>query len=627
MGGAVLDFPATVWGWVVSARILAVVCLVAVGPACGPGDPPDVPGTNEPPDTGGPPITDTAPSSDTGETSAPLGLTLFAPTPGQPDRLNEVWVRGASAGASIQVLSSATLGTASVPECPNLQLGLGAPAGIGLVTADEEGEAVASYDVPSLATGKTEHFQAYDIASCAITDVVSHSWTVPSLLGSWDIGIADAVYLGEAPNHLLGVRVEAAGDADGSGWPDLILTAPWEDSVGDKNGAVYISYDPLPFGMLDVADADAEIVGHVESLWLGAAATFAGDVNGDDFDDILIGAWNDDSNGNLAGAAYLFYGPVYGALDTSAADAKLVGESAEGRAGYSVAAAGDLDADGYDDIVVGALLEDGHEPVSGTAYVVYGPIYGEIDLASADAVLRGVATDDRFGASVAGVGDIDGDGYDDIAIGAHGVDVVAEDAGAVYVFRGPVSGAIDPEMADIVLYGAAAGDEFGASVASTPDLGGDGLPDLLIGAWNESTAAPSAGAGYVMHGPFASETSATEAAFRVTGELAGDQVNKLQTCDVNGDGTLDLVAGTSFQSAVAPAAGAAYVVYGPLQGDLSLSAAPTRLTGQVESDELAIGFACNVDLDRDGFDDLVIGAEGVNYNGGNAGAVYVVYGR
>ena len=150
----------------------------------------------------------------------------------------------------------------------------------------------------------------------------------------------------------------------------------------------------------------------------------AGDVDGDGLDDILVGANGNDAGGSGAGSAYIILGGSLGTsanINLSEADYKLIGEFDASNAGHSVAGAGDLDGDGLDDVLVGAPTDDDGGTDSGSAYIVLSASLGtdsQIDLSSADYELFGEAAIDYAGFSVAGAGDVNGDGLDDILLGA-----------------------------------------------------------------------------------------------------------------------------------------------------------------------------------------------------------------
>ena len=144
----------------------------------------------------------------------------------------------------------------------------------------------------------------------------------------------------------------------------------------------------------------------------------------------------DEDGTSAAAAVTVLSGFVGGEIDLSAADAKLVGEAADDQAGISVSSAGDVDADGHDDLLVGAYNEGSGGSQAGAAYLVMGPVSGEVDLSAADAKLVGEAADDHAGRGVSSAGDVDADGHDDLLVGAYGEASGGSEAGAAYLVLG-----------------------------------------------------------------------------------------------------------------------------------------------------------------------------------------------
>jgi hypothetical protein len=233
---------------------------------------------------------------------------------------------------------------------------------------------------------------------------------------------------------------------------------------------------------IDLAQADAKLVGEEIDDIAGWSVSGAGDMDGDGHDDLLIGA---EGNGDSQGAAYLVLGPVTGTLDLALAHAKLLGQEGDG-ATESVSGARDVDGDGHEDLLVGAPYNDDVALNAGVAYLVLGPVTGTLDLALADATLLGEEMYDRAGASVSDAGDVDGDGHDDLLIGAPQDTVLAP--GAAYLVLGPATGVRDLSLADAKFYGEVATDKAGISVSGAGDVNGDGqttccsvLPTTRIG--------------------------------------------------------------------------------------------------------------------------------------------------
>jgi hypothetical protein len=446
------------------------------------------------------------------------------------------------------------------------------------------------------------------------------------LLGTIDLSTADARWTGEASDSYGGRVVASAGDVDGDGYDDLLVGANLHDGVGADSGAAYLIYGPVT-GDESLADADAIFDGEAAGDWAGRAVASAGDVDDDGYDDILISAILNDEGGNNAGATYLFYGPVYGRMSLAAADAKLIGEASGDYSGRSVDSAGDANGDGYDDILIGAHLNDAGATSAGATYLVHGPVYGDVDLANADARFIGEAAGDHVGRPMSSAGDVNADGIQDFLIGAHFEASVGYRSGAVYLLYGPMSGDIDLSTAHTKFVGEAEGDMAGSWVAAAGDVDGDGFDDILIGADGESSAGAEAGAAYLLYGPFGPGTFGLGAAadVKLTGEAAGDHAgwSVAGAGDVDNDGYDDILVGAYLQDGGGTDSGAGYLLYGPIDGDLSLGDADVKFVGESAGDSAGCFVSSAGDQDGDGYDDIAIGAFGVS---NDTGAAYVIYG-
>ncbi len=310
--------------------------------------------------------------------------------------------------------------------------------------------------------------------------------------GSVSLTQAEAQLLGEQTHDNAGSSLAWAGDLDGDGQHELLIGAPGYPA-GEDQGAAYLLYGPQS-GARELASDDLLLSGEQAARQLGQAVSGAGDTDGDGFDDLLVGAPGAGESGSLHGAAYLLLGP------DGVGRAELSGEGAGDGAGSAVAAAGDVDADGYGDLLVGAADEESGGSAAGAAYLLLGPLSGSTDLAAAQAKLKGEADDDRAGCSVAGLGDIDGDGWDDIAVGAEQESATYSMAGATYLLLGPVSGSLSLADAHGKLQGEAAGDRAGRAISPSGDLDADGFADFLVGATYEDAGGSSAGAAYLLLG-------------------------------------------------------------------------------------------------------------------------------
>ena len=396
----------------------------------------------------------------------------------------------------------------------------------------------------------------------------------------------------------------------------------------------------------------------------GYSVGSAGDVNGDGFDDMIIGAWGADPHGQSSGSTYVVFGKAGGFVGVfnlstlnGANGFRLDGELGADRSGFSVSSAGDVNGDGFDDILIGASLADTHGSSSGAAYVVFGKAGGfasTSDLASLNGSngfsLSGAAADDFAGYSVAAAGDVNGDGFADVIVGAWGVDHNGN-SGSSYVVFGKAAGfAANINLSALNgsngfrLDGQTANERSGISVASAGDVNGDGIDDLIVGAsaWGQ-VGGFFAGASYVVFGKTSGFTSVVNLSslngnngFRMIGapgDFSGKSV--ASAGDINGDGFDDLIVGANgADPSNLNYAGASYVVFGKAGGfAASLNLATLngtngfRLDGVAADDRSGISVASAGDINGDGYSDLIIGAAAADPNGNASGSSYVVFGK
>jgi len=388
-------------------------------------------------------------------------------------------------------------------------------------------------------------------------------------------------------------------------------------------------------------NAHASFWGEDSPDFSGASVAGAGDVNGDGYDDILIGAYGDDDGGADAGQTYLVLGRDSGwamDADLSAASASFWGEDAGDMSGICVAGAGDVNGDGYDDILIGAINDDDGGADAGQTYLVFGKASGwamDMDLSAASASFWGEDAGDSSGASVAGAGDVNGDGYDDILIGAYYDDDGGTSAGQSYLILGKASGwAMDTDLsaASASFWGEDAGDLSGSSLAGAGDVNGDGYDDILIGAVYDEEGGSTSGQTYLVFGKasgWAMDASLSAAGASFWGEDAGDMSGYSVACngDVNGDGYDDILIGAYNEDDGGSNAGQTYLILGKVSGwamDTDLSAASASFWGEDASDLAGGSVACDGDVNGDGYDDILIGAEFDEDGGAYAGKTYLV---
>jgi len=511
---------------------------------------------------------------------------------------------------------------------------------------------------------------AATLTHSAVTDNASYLVNNGSIeLADIAAAIGGFVINGQAWDDNSGYSVSNAGDVNGDGLADLIVGAYLSDpSAGVNAGRSYVVFGKSGTTAVNLSDVASGTGGFVingasSQDSSGGSVSSAGDINGDGLVDLIVGASGSNDPALDAGRSYV----VFGKTSTSAVDLSTVvvgtggfvinGQDAFGYSGTSVSSAGDVNGDGLQDLIVGAYQSSpsaGYQ--AGRSYVVFGKsgttAVNLSDVASSIGgfVINGQAAGDYSGGSVSSAGDVNGDGLADLIVGAYNSDPAAGvNAGRSYV----VFGKADTSAVDLssvasgsggfVINGQAAGDTSGSSVSGAGDVNGDGLADLIVGAYQSDPAAGlSAGRSYVVFGK--ADTSAVDLSSVASG--SGGFVIKGQSIvehsgysvsnagDINGDGLADLIVGARWSHTTSGGfAGRTYIVYGKSGttevnlSDVALGTGGFVINGQAEHDYSGSSVSGAGDVNGDGLADLIVGAPSHDPSGvTTAGRSYVIFG-
>ena len=426
------------------------------------------------------------------------------------------------------------------------------------------------------------------------------------------------------------VRATAAGGV----FSEKTFTIALQDVAGDGLSAIDLA---------ELSNARGFAIAGNDDEFSGFSVSHAGDVNGDGFDDVVIGAWQAEIyDQNDVGKAYVIFGGAGAAEDidlgalTPDQGFTVTGGLQEGGLGRSVSSAGDVNSDGFDDLILGAFSASPFDRMkAGESYIIYGKDEGpgDLDLAALTAAqgfrISGANEQDYSGQAVSAAGDINDDGIDDFSVATH--------TGISYVVYGQLGTAGDVDLASLepsrgfTLTGA-------DKISAAGDINGDGISDLILGA----AGAAYAGQAYVIYGKHGGpgdldlQTITAADGFKITGSTYGEGVGiSVHTAgDVNGDGLGDLIVGATGLTVNGNVTGGAYVVYGKDGGSADIDLATLtpaqgfRIIGVANGDNAGYSVSIAGDVNGDGIDDLIIGANaadpGDRYN---AGESYLVYGK
>ena len=412
------------------------------------------------------------------------------------------------------------------------------------------------------------------------------------------------------PAARFGISVASAGDVNLDGFGDVIVGAPEYDTPGSTDAGKAHVYLGTPGGLSMTSAWTASGADQIEG-WYGSSVALAGDVNGDGYSDIIVGEPGYDTANDQAGRACVYHGGAPGPSTipdwTSSGDDQL-----QAQFGYSVASAGDVDNNGFDDVIVSAHWFDTANTMAGKVYLFYGGPGG----LSGSAGWTSTGEDQayaQYGQSVASAGDVDNDGYSDLIVGAFGFDSLSSNEGKVYVYLGGSGGPVG--TADWTSTGddqSASG--YGWSVASAGDVDNDGFDDILVGARSFSTpTSADAGKAYLYPGGPGGPSSIplwTSSGDDTQRSFFGASV--ASAGDVNSDGYGDIIVGAPQTDTIWSWAGKAHLYLGGPTGS-SLTADWTSSGDDKRDAYLGSSVSSAGDVNQNGRSEVIVGEQGKAY--------------
>jgi hypothetical protein len=423
-----------------------------------------------------------------------------------------------------------------------------------------------------------------------------------------------ALFVDDAAKTRLRYQGLRAWDATGRDLPACLFSTSSGFEVRCEDGdALYpITVDPVLSGPAWTAESDQA------SAEFGLSVCGAGDVNGDGFDDVIVGAPFFDNGQENEGRAFLYLGSAGG--PSLAPDWTAESDQVDAYFGNSVSGAGDVNGDGFDDVIVGAHLFGNGQHQEGRAFLYLGQAGGPSLVPDWTAESDHPAAD--FGISVSGAGDVNGDGFDDVIVGAHLFGNGQLQEGRAYLYLGSASG---PSLvANWTAESDQVGAKFGMSVSGAGDVNGDGFDDVIVGAPFLSNGQTIEGRAFFYLGSAGgpSLTADWTAESDQYGANFGTSVSG--TGDVNGDGFDDVIVGAPFFSNGQLGEGRAFFYLGSASGP-SLTADWTA-----ESNRYSAQFGTSVsaagDVNGDGFGDVIVGASHFHHGQPEEGRAFLYVG-
>ncbi|MBL7732136.1 MAG: FG-GAP repeat protein [Chitinophagaceae bacterium] len=409
----------------------------------------------------------------------------------------------------------------------------------------------------------------------------------------------------------MGVSVASAGDVNGDGYSDVIAGAVGYDNGQSNEGAAFIFHGSAT-GISTVINAQVE--SNQANSQFGWSVAGAGDVNGDGYNDIVVGA----SQYNGVGAILIYHGSATG-ISTIPAAIIESGQAGAGL-GISVAGAGDINGDGFSDVIAGAYAYDNGQNGEGAAFIYYGSNTGTVS--APNTRLESNQVNAAFGNAVAGAGDVNGDGFSDVIVGARLYDNGQAEEGAVFIYHGSTAGIITTPVTFLECN--QAGAEMGYSVAAAGDINADGYGDIIAGAYLYDNGQTDEGAAFIYHGSGSGISNIASAMIESNQNNAVLGISVAGAGDLNGDGYADVMAGAVNYMNGQISEGSVFIYDGSPAG---ISTIPVILESNLFGGQLGSSAACAGDVNADGYSDLIIGASGYSNPEATEGAAFIYHGN
>ena len=425
---------------------------------------------------------------------------------------------------------------------------------------------------------------------------------------------------GNQYNAAMGNKVSSAGDVNGDGYSDVLISAYLFDTgiQNQKDHGIVNLYLGSSNGITSQQQPSRTFYGK-DNDHMGSSIACAGDVNGDGYSDILLGAEYYDNGQFNEGGVFVYYGSKGNVGVVGDPVATMESNQVDGWFGTAVASAGDVNGDGYSDILVGCYTFDNGQKDEGHVFVYHGGAYG---IGTKDAVsVTNSKTGALMGFSVANAGDVNGDGYSDMLVGAHRFDNDQADEGVGVVILGA------PNGLGLVLFLECnqPGAMMGFAVAGAGDVDGDGFSDVMAGARLYSNGQALEGAAFIFKGSPAYGVVTANPTVIESNQVDARLGHALSSAgDVNGDGFSDIALGAYQYDKGSSNEGVVMIHYGSANG---INTVPSLiLEGEQIEAQFGISVACAGDVNADGFADLIVGARYYDKGQANEGAAFIYEG-